>query len=419
MQLNNLKLIIQTAFFIAYKSIQRGSLTVKFVTVFILLLTFLNLIIVGSLLMGITEDVGLKVKKSHVGDVFIEPAKEYNYIQNISEVLSLLDENRDIHYSPRLTRGVSIEYGYKNMTGGKNPPRTSTIIVGIDPQLELQVTNIDERIIAGSFLDEDDLNSVVLGSSLVDGYTSGKTGADATLGHVLVGEKIRIRFSNNTLREFTVAGILNSKSSSVDQRVFVNKKVLRQLLSLEGYNYSEIAVAVQGDMDIQPLIKRLRDIPWGDRNDIRSFNEAIPSAVSDLKKAFKLIGNIVSVTALLVGIVTIFVIIFVNASSRRRYIGILKAQGISAPTLILSYIFQIIFYVLIGVILGAITLFMFLQPYFVKHPLSLPMADGQLLLTPAYISIRVFVLFIAAVISAFIPAWLIIRQNTLDAILGR
>ena len=81
-QANNLKLTINTAFFIAFKSIQRGSLTVKLVTVFILLLTFLNLIVVGGLLIGITEDVGIKVKNSHVGDVFIEPAKEYDYIQN-------------------------------------------------------------------------------------------------------------------------------------------------------------------------------------------------------------------------------------------------------------------------------------------------------------------------------------------------
>jgi len=47
------------------------------------------------------------------------------------------------------------------------------------------------------------------------------------------------------------------------------------------------------------------------------------------------------------------------------------------------------------------------------------MADGELFLTQSYVSIRVVVLFVAAIISAFIPAWLIIRQNTLDAILGR
>lgn len=227
------------------------------------------------------------------------------------------------------------------------------------------------------------------------------------------------KISNNRLYEFTVVGILNSKSSAVDQRAFINQKILSQLLSTDRHNYSEIAIVTRGGIPPALIIEMLRNINLGDRNNIKTFDQAIPSAVNDLKKAFGLIGNIVSVTALMVGIVTVFVIIFVNASSRRRYIGILKAQGISAPTLILSYIFQIIFYVLVGVILGAFTLFIFLQPYFIKHPISLPMADGQLLLTPSYVSIRVVILFISSIVSAFIPAWFIIRQNTLDAILGR
>lgn len=418
-QTSNLKLIINTAFFIALKSIQRGSLTVKLVTVFILLLTFLNLIVVGGLLIGITEDVGIKVKNSHVGDVFIEPAKEYDYIQNTNEIFSILSGIPDTHYSPRLTTGATIEYEYKKATGGKNPAKTSAVITGIDPFLETQVTIINKRVISGSFLDEGDWDGIVLGSSLVDGYTSGKQGTDATLGHVVVGEKVRVRFPSNRLYEFTVVGILNSKSSAVDQRAFINQKILSQLLSTDRYNYSEIAVVSHGNIPPTSIIEMLVNINLGDRNNIKTFDQAIPSAVNDLKKAFGLIGNIVSVTALMVGIVTVFVIIFVNASSRRRYIGILKAQGISAPTLILSYIFQIIFYVLVGVILGVLTLFIFLQPYFAKHPLSLPMADGQLLLTTSYVSIRVVILFISSIISAFIPARFIIRQNTLDAILGR
>ncbi len=418
-KINNTKLVIRTAFFIAFKSILRGSFTVKFVTVFILLLTFLNLIVVGGLLVGITEDVGAKVKNSLTGDVFIEPAKEYNFIQSSNEIFSLLRNTDSFSYSPRLTSGATIEYGYSTMTGGRNPARASAVIAGIEPSSELKVTSIDKHIISGSFLDENDSNSIVLGSSLVDGYTSGRQGTDATLGHVLVGEKVRIRFPNNITHEFIVAGILNSKSSVVDQRAFINEKILRQLLGVQGYSYSEIAISIHDNTTASYISNSVRDVSMGDRNDVKLSSEAVPSAVNDLKKAFGLIGNIVSATALLVGIVTVFVIIFVNASSRRRYLGILKAQGISAPTLILSYVFQIIFYVIIGVILGAITLFALLQPHFASHPLSLPMADGHLLLTPEYVSIRVLLLFISSIISAFIPAWLIIRQNTLDAILGR
>ena len=272
----------------------------------------------------------------------------------------------------------------------------------------------------GAFLDVNDKNAIVLGSSLVDGYKSSEASSDETLGNVAVGGKVRIRLPTSSApQEFTVVGIVNSKSAVVDQRAFVNNAALQQLLKTDKNYYSEIAAVANNDAAAALLIQNLRTAPDANKNQIKSADEAIPSAIADVQKAFGMIGNIVGVTALLVGIVTIFVIVFVSASSRRRYIGILKAQGISAPTLVLSYIFQIFFYVLIGIALGLIILIAILQPYFVSHPISLPMADGQLFLPVRYVTARIVILFLASIISAFIPAWLIIRQNTLDAILGR
>lgn len=419
LKLKNLKLVVRTAFFIASKSIQRGSFIIKLVTIFILLLTLLNLTVVGGLLTGITKDVSARVEESLVGDVFVEPTEGYDYIQNPSDIFSILRGISDVHYTSRLTSGASIEYEYKSADNQEDPPTVSAEIAGIDPFLEAQVTNVGQRIIAGSFLD-DDWNSIVLGSSLVDGYgASSKDDNKSTLGHVSIGDKVRVRFTNNNLFEFTVVGIVNSKSSTVDQRAFVNQKVLRQLLSTEGNNYSEIAITTPDDIISASLIENLESIPRGNRNDVKSSDEAVPSAINDLKKAFGLIANLVGATGLLVGIITIFVIIFVNVTNRRKYLGILKAQGISGVTLILSYVFQILIYMLVSVVLGLIVLFVFLQPYFASNPISLPMAEGSLFLTQSYVTIRIVLLLITAVISTLIPAWFIIRQNTLDAILGR
>ncbi|MEA3449968.1 MAG: hypothetical protein U9Q85_03275, partial [Patescibacteria group bacterium] len=77
------------------------------------------------------------------------------------------------------------------------------------------------------------------------------------------------------------------------------------------------------------------------------------------------------------------------------------------------------FYTIIGVIIGTAVLFFFLQGYFEKHPISLPMADGQLLLGFDYVTVRIIIFMVSSLISGFISAWLIIRQNTLNSILGR
>jgi len=414
--------VVRVAFFIALKNIQRGSLAVKIVTVSILLLTFLNLTVVGGLLNGIVDDIGNKIKNSLFGDVVIQPSKEYSYIQNPGEVIDNLKNNTDIlAYSERLLSGAIIESGYKDVTGGGEiPRRVGASLAGVSVDHENQTTDISKKIIAGRFLAESDWNTIVLGSTLTEGYTKkGASGGDTTLGHVLIGEKVRIKFSNNVSREFTVVGIVNTKSSVVDQRAYIQYKELRQILDLPGNKYSEIAIVAKVPASSTYLAEYLGASVENKKNDVKTLNDAIPSGVSDVKVAFTLIGNIVAIIAVLVGLVTVFVIIFVNASSRRRYLGILKAQGIDPSALILSYVIQALFYTVIGIVLGVLVLFGFLQGYFIQNPLSLPMADGSLLLDTSYLSVRVVVLLISTLISAFIPAWFIIRQNTLNAILGR
>lgn len=416
-----MKRVMRVAFFIALKNIQRGSLAVKMVTVSILLLTFLNLTVVGGLLNGITDDISVKIKNSLFGDVVIQPTKEYSYVQNPGAVIGSLENNPDIKgYSERLLSGVILESRYKELSGNEIPHRMGASVAGVTVSHENNVTDISKKIIAGRFLVESDWNAIVLGSSLVDGYTK-KTasGGDTTLGHILVGEKIRVRFSNGIAREFTIVGIVSTKSSVVDQRAYIQYKELRQVLALPENKYSEIAIVANAPTATAYLAEYLGKNEENKKNDVKTLHDAIPSGVSDVKVAFTLIGNIVAAIAVLVGLVTVFVIIFVNASSRRRYLGILKAQGIDPTALILSYVLQALFYTIIGIVLGLIILFGFLQGYFDKHPLALPMADGRLMLDTAYLNVRIAILLVSTLISAFVPAWFIIRQNTLNAILGR
>jgi len=420
--LNYIRRIVRVALFVAIKSIRRGQITTKLVMVFILFLTLLNLTVVGGLLNGITEDVGDNIKKSFTGDIFIEPPSGYDYIKNTNDLFSRLN-NYDtiVGYSGRLLKGATLEYDYKHTSGNKKPPSTGTTLMGINPDAEATTTVLPDKIVEGRFLESNDWDAIVLGSSLVDGYTKGSTGVSDTLGYVSIGDKVRARFSNGNTFEFTVVGVVHTKASTVDQRSFVNYKILRQLSGLGSNEYSEVAIRTNDQTAVSSLVKYLEDADahTNYNNDIKEASEAMPKAIADLKKAFALIGNLVGATAVLIGLVTVFVIIFINASSRRRQIGILKAQGIESSALILSYIFQALFYTIIGIIIGTAVLFFFLQGFFEKHPLSLPMADGQLLLGFNYVTMRIIILMVSSLISGFIPAWLIIRQNTLDSILGR
>jgi ABC-type antimicrobial peptide transport system permease subunit len=128
-----------------------------------------------------------------------------------------------------------------------------------------------------------------------------------------------------------------------------------------------------------------------------------------------MIGSI----GLTVASITVFIVIFINAITRRKFIGILKGIGISSTALEISYVFQSLFYAFIGSGLGLLLLFGFLKPYIDLHPIDFPFSDGILVATFSGTSIRVGLLFVITMIAGYIPARIVTKQNTLDSILGR
>jgi len=69
--------------------------------------------------------------------------------------------------------------------------------------------------------------------------------------------------------------------------------------------------------------------------------------------------------------------------------------------------------------LGALLTFGFLVGYFESNPINFPFSDGILVAEPTGTLYRFIVLFIITLFAGFLPAWLIVKQNTLNSILGR
>jgi ABC-type antimicrobial peptide transport system permease subunit len=90
------------------------------------------------------------------------------------------------------------------------------------------------------------------------------------------------------------------------------------------------------------------------------------------------LGSAISGIGLVVASITIFIVIFVNAITRRRYIGILKGIGINRKAILYSYIYQAVIYALSGIIVGMVLIFFFIKPYFTANPINFPFSDGIL-----------------------------------------
>jgi putative ABC transport system permease protein len=121
---------------------------------------------------------------------------------------------------------------------------------------------------------------------------------------------------------------------------------------------------------------------------------------------------------LIVGASLIFIIIYINTLNKKREIGILKAVGVTKSSIISSYIFISMFYVLMGVFAGLILYFL-LMYYFTIKPISfyetitvIPEIQVGLIIK------RILTMVGMSAIAGFVPAWLVARQEILKAIWG-
>ncbi len=141
--------------------------------------------------------------------------------------------------------------------------------------------------------------------------------------------------------------------------------------------------------------------------------------MKDIKDTFGLLGNVIGSIGIVVASITIFIVIYINAITRRKFIGILKGIGIHSLAVEFSYILQSIFYATMGVCLGMLFLYGFLVPYVDAHPINFPFSDGIIVAEYYNTTLRAILLIITTIIAGYIPARLVVKQNTLDAILGR
>ena len=199
----------------------------------------------------------------------------------------------------------------------------------------------------------------------------------------------------------------------------MNDKKLRQMIGRNDLNVAEIAIKVKPGYTDEDLKLAITNQGFERFAKIQTSSEAVPKFVKDISLTFSILGNVIGSIGLAVATITIFIVIFVNAITRRKYIGILKGIGVSSSAIEISYVFQALFYAITGIAVGIVIVFLVIKPYFDANPIDFPFSDGILVASLGDVMIRAVVLIFATIISGFLPARLIVKQNTLDAILGR
>ncbi len=408
---------IKIGFFLAARQIKNANLWVNVLIIFIMTVTFLNLVFISGLLEGLVEGASKDSRNHYSGEVIITPEEERNNIISTSRITEGLDTIEEINsYSVRYIQGAFIEADYSFFREpNKDINAINGTITGINFEDERLTTNLDKFIIEGEFSDGQ-RRGVIVGSGLLKEYDSAIEGS--TLEGVGVGDKVRITGAQRP-QEFVVEGILSSKLSQINNRIFIDK---RQFVELTGRSLQlsdEVAISVGSESDISSVAEKVKLLASDSQAKVETWQESQGQFFDDLSTTFTILGAVIGAIGLAVASVTLFIVIFINAISREKYIGILKGIGVSGIIIKYSYILQSIFYALIGVSIGLFLLYVFLVPYFAENPIDFPFSDGILNVTTQGVLLRVFILFASSIVAGFIPSHFIVNKNTIDSILGR
>jgi ABC-type lipoprotein release transport system permease subunit len=416
---STLKTSLSLGFFLALRQVRRSSIGTTASIIFVMMLTFLNLVVVRGVLVGLIQSSSNVFKEKYAGDIIISNLPKRTYIEGSTEIISIV-KNLPwlVAYSPRYTEGGVLEGTYKERIDfTEEANTTSGVVTGINPALEDQTTGISSAIIEGRFLRPDDTDAVVVGANLLKKYLPIESPRLSLLENAGVGDRVRLKI-NGYVKEVTIVGVIKNKGE-FDQRIVVLDSVLRTLIGRSDYNVDEIAVKIKPGVDPQVVKQALITSGVAKNARVQTSDEALPKFLKDIQETFALLGNAIGSIGLVVASITIFIVIYINAITRRKFIGILKGIGIDSKAIEFSYILQSVFYASMGIILGFMILYGFLVPFIEAHPINFPFSNGILVAEIPNTINRALLLILATIFAGYIPARLVVKQNTLDAILGR
>ena len=402
---------LRTAFFIAYKSVIHGHRSTVALIIFILSLSFLNMMFISGILFGLQNVMTGTIINVWTSHITVTPQREpqlKQYIPNQNRVREQIETIPGvIATSRRYSLSGSIVYD-KDKSGQFTT--VSGVISGSDPVEDKRVLQIAEKLVAGEYLEETDRDQILLSSAVAGGYG---VPAPADLGGARVGDKVQITYSSGLIRSYTIKGIYDDAIG-----IFETFITAKEAESVAGVYNSASKILVKTDLEHAPIekyvarIKALVPNLW-----VQDF-KAIIGAFASFLDALNLISLIVSAISVLVATITIFVMVYVNAVNKRRQIGILRAIGIKENIIVLSYVFQSFFYALCGVTVGAFFVFAILTPLLDAYPINVVFGGLSLVHKTTTVVVGIISLFVAGLLAGYLPARIVARQDILKAIWG-
>lgn len=412
--MNNFKV----GWFLAKRQLFRNNKKSVALIVTVMFLTFVNLVGTSGLLVGLIEGSSKEYREKLLGDLIISPLANKKDIPDTDAIYRILKNQPEVsEISVKYIENGTLESNFNKRDAGKRREIASTQIYGINPEAEDKVIKLGGKILEGDYLTSQDTGKILVGKNLLARYAVAPQDAERAMGDASVGDKILVSI-NGTQHEYILYGVIDGKTD-VSRNAYILDSDLKKISGKNDSRANQISVRVKNKGEEVYLKNTLSSFGYEDNQKVETYDEGEPKFVKDIAGVFKILGNVIGGVGVVASTITIFIIIYVNAVTRRKYIGIMKGIGISPASIKISYVMQSIFYCVLGSILGALLIYTFLIPIVNANPIDFPFSDG-ILVAPYYDTfIKFIVLLVATVSAGYLPARSIVKGNTLNAILGR
>jgi putative ABC transport system permease protein len=403
---------LRVAIFLVYKSITRGNKFTLVLTIMVTILAFINIIFTSAFMNGAISEAYQQAKENYVSNIVILPALDEKYITQVQQLKTKIDTMPGVIAScSRYAMSGVIRYDPEKDNADVREKAWS--IKSINPPEEVKVTSLQNFMIAGRYLDENDRDQILMGREITGGH--GASFEISSLKGAQIGDEISITYGNGVKRTYKLKGIYNTYFPLADLNVFITEKEMESIIGVHN-RASEILIKTDGSVPENVYIDRLRTMGV-EKEQLNVWMDFI-GYISGLTQTFDIIKGIVTMIGLLVAGITIFIVIFIATVNRRKQIGILRAIGMKERIIIMSYVLQAAFYAVLGIITGEFIIHMLLIPYFIQHPFPMPIGMVSLVLVRQDMIVGIISMLVVSVVSGFIPSWMVTRQNIIQAIWG-
>lgn len=289
-------------------------------------------------------------------------------------------------------------------------------ITGINPEEEIKVTDIRNRITEGTYLTEEKRNPIIISSILADKLK------------VRLGSKVILTMQdiNNNIVSgaFRIAGLFDTKSKSFDEsNVYINYRDASALLGLQSGAAQEIAIRVTGNEQIKNVNEKVHSEYNG--LEILTWSELSPELwfLTETMNFLMYVLFVIILMALLFGLVNTMLMVVLE---RKREIGILMAVGMNKVRIFSMIVLETVFLALTGGISGVLAGTL-ISKYFETHKIDLSMMGNSIedmgfdSLVNTSLDFRLLVIvtilvIITGILGSLFPAFRALKNNPSETI---